>query len=685
MFTKLRLIPGLVLGMFLTSQTVWGQTGNYSAGENAGTRGTYNTFVGVGAGNNTTSSYNTFVGFSAGRYTTGGMNSFFGTWAGVRNTTGHSNAFFGYSAGYNNTTGTNNVFLGNVAGQQNTTGQRNTFIGSGAGHFNTGTSGNTLIGFQAGYRTTGIRNVYIGSQSGFSGTEAGQNVFVGTETGFRNTSGSSNTFVGDRAGYDNISGSNNSFIGHLAGRANSNGDFNSFLGSQAGSSNTTGRANTFLGAFAGNKNTTGGGNVFVGSDAGAENNTGNNNTIIGYIAGHSSTTGNDNAFLGHQSGRRNTTGSSNTYLGKDAGVNATTGSSNVLLGRGAGNRTTTGGNNVFVGRDAGNGNTSGQGNTFLGFNASMPGSQGNLSNAAAIGFRAQVTASNALVLGSINGVNGATANTNVGIGVTAPTYRLHVNGDAAKPGSSAWTVASDRRLKTGISEFADGIELLNKIRPVKYHYNGKAGMPTEQEYIGVIAQEVEEIAPYMIHRFTYADSTGATEEYLDFDATALPFIIINAIKDQQREIAAQKQLLEAKDAQLQTIMQELKSLKDALESLTHDRPAGKGNTGESAPAAGNTPANEIPTLSREKAVLEQNAPNPFSQATVIRYQIPYEFRQASITVHSLNGTTVQGYDLKGNAQGEVSLSAGSLKPGTYVYQLWVDGQAVASRKMVLVR
>jgi len=37
-----------------------------------------------------------------------------------------------------------------------------------------------------------------------------------------------------------------------------------------------------------------------------------------------------------------------------------------------------------------------------------------------------VDASNSLVLGSINGVNFATADTNVGIGVTAPAYRLHV-------------------------------------------------------------------------------------------------------------------------------------------------------------------------------------------------------------------------------------------------------------------
>ena len=50
----------------------------------------------------------------------------------------------------------------------------------------------------------------------------------------------------------------------------------------------------------------------------------------------------------------------------------------------------------------------------------------NLTNATAIGANAIVSTSNSLVLGSINGVNGATADTNVGIGTTAPQTRLQV-------------------------------------------------------------------------------------------------------------------------------------------------------------------------------------------------------------------------------------------------------------------
>jgi hypothetical protein len=77
-----------------------------------------------------------------------------------------------------------------------------------------------------------------------------------------------------------------------------------------------------------------------------------------------------------------------------------------------------------------NANQTGASDTFLGAN-SGPGVDGTttpINNATAIGANAVVGESNALVLGSINGVNGATSSVNVGIGTATPQTTLDVNG-----------------------------------------------------------------------------------------------------------------------------------------------------------------------------------------------------------------------------------------------------------------
>jgi hypothetical protein len=128
-------------------------------------------------------------------------------------------------------------------------------------------------------------------------------------------------------------------------------------------------------------------NTFVGWLAGNAS-AGLGNSIFGCGAG-SNSTGADNSFFGRATGILHTTGSYNTYLGAEAGLSSTEESFNTLIG----NRS----------------------DSFAG-----------ITNATAIGSRAKVTQSNSLVLGSINGVNGATADTNVGMGTTSPNYRLHI-------------------------------------------------------------------------------------------------------------------------------------------------------------------------------------------------------------------------------------------------------------------
>jgi trimeric autotransporter adhesin len=183
---------------------------------------------------------------------------------------------------------------------------------------------------------------------------------------------------------------------------------------------------TDLTSFGLNAGTAGSVVSFFGDHAGADN-TGSYNSFFGNYAGADNTAGYSNSFFGSYAGILNTTGYNNSFFGSYAGVQNTTGFDNSLFGNYAGTDNT-GSYNSFFGSFAGQSNTVENGNSFIG--AYSDGTAG-ITNATAIGYLAQVTRSNSLVLGGVNGFNGATAETNVGIGVTNPDRQLTVEGTQA--------------------------------------------------------------------------------------------------------------------------------------------------------------------------------------------------------------------------------------------------------------
>lgn len=149
----------------------------------------------------------------------------------------------------------------------------------------------------------------------------------------------------------------------------------------------------------------------------------------------------------------------------------------------------------------------------------------------------------------------------VGIGLIFPDFQLELSqNSAAKPTSSAWTVPSDARLKENVFSFNEGLSILNRINPVQFTYNGVAGLPREHA-IGTIAQELKEIAPYMVKEWTKKDENGANQTYLAVDYGPLQFILINAIKEQQSQIENLKKEVDEYKALVNDLINELKRSK----------------------------------------------------------------------------------------------------------------------------
>ncbi len=118
----------------------------------------------------------------------------------------------------------------------------------------------------------------------------------------------------------------------------------------------------------------------------------------------------------------------------------------------------------------------------------------------------------------------------VGIGTTAPTDTLSVNGTASKPGGGSWAVFSDKRLKTIKGQFNSGLSAVMQLQPLRYEYkrNNALDINSEGEHVGFEAQAVREIIPEAV--------TRNEKGYLLVNNDPIIWTMLNAIKEQQKEI-----------------------------------------------------------------------------------------------------------------------------------------------------
>lgn len=217
----------------------------------ANTTGTNNAAFGDGTlVANTTGSGNYAGGaFSLFTNTTGDYNTAVGYQSLNQNTSGTNNAAFGLNALLTNSTGGQNTSIGASTLQANTTGSNNTALGFAALYSNTTGTYNVALGNNAlNLNTTGGSNIAIGINSQLNTTIGGANVSIGQSTMYANTSGNNNTVVGYGSAQVSTTGSQNTMLGNGTGNNLTTGDTNLFLGYNTGQGITTGRANTILGS-----------------------------------------------------------------------------------------------------------------------------------------------------------------------------------------------------------------------------------------------------------------------------------------------------------------------------------------------------------------------------------------------------------------------------------------------------
>ena len=135
-------------------------------------------------------------------------------------------------------------------------------------------------------------------------------------------------------------------------------------------------------------------------------------------------------------------------------------------------------------------------------------------------------------------------NGNVGIGTTAPDQRLSVNGSASKVGGGSWAVFSDERLKNVNGRFTRGLSDLMRLNPIRFEYkpDNALGLRGEGEYVGFSEQEVERVLPEAV--------TRSANGYLQINNDPIIWTTLNAVKEQQAQIEAQRKIIEKLEQRL---------------------------------------------------------------------------------------------------------------------------------------
>lgn len=228
--------------------------------------------------------------------------------------------------------------------------------------------------------------------------------------------------------------------------------------------------------------------------------------------------------------------------------------------------------------------------------------------------------------------------------VTPVSYVLNLGGNGSSNVESVATTttattsdfveSADNDVTTDIEEIDPVVQTAIEAERVRPKY-------------GFVAQDIAEVFPNVVYTLPTGEKAIAYQEIIP--------ILVSAIQEQQ--------------GQIDSLVSEVESLRQTPVIPRQQAPA----TLEEAIAKGD-------------AVLCQNIPNPFDQATTITYRLPERVATAMLLVCDMTGKLLQSYPLTLLAgDGSITLQAGSYAPGMYLYTLMIDGVSIDTKQMIIYK
>lgn len=415
------------------------------------------------------------------------------------------------------------------------------------------TTANIAISLPRPSRKTAGRIIIVSNTGTVPVTVASSAIAVNTALSFIWTGGQW-AALGDGVATGNFSVPNKYIspgtLGMMQGAAvNTTAQDNIAIGYNALNTNIAGTRNVALGAASMERIIEPYSNVGIGSFTLALGTTGNRNVAVGYKALYNSradslvaiganslaenTTGRGNTAVGSRALNTNTIGNGNTAAGTGAlGQASAIASFNTVMGYLSGDQLASSYNTAFGSstlRSLGSGSNY---NTAIGFSAgyrdpeNSRNTTSSVKNSTGVGPYCQMIYDNTIIIGAEPSSHAV----NVGVGVAAPGYKLHVNGIIAATG--VILITSDGRLKKNVHSVRHALQKVLALRGISFQWNQEATAKVHLQTdsltnYGFIAQEVEKVLPLAV--VTGTDSFAM--KMVDYDAI-VP-VVAAAIREQQ--------------------------------------------------------------------------------------------------------------------------------------------------------
>lgn len=151
---------------------------------------------------------------------------------------------------------------------------------------------------------------------------------------------------------------------------------------------------------------------------------------------------------------------------------------------------------------------------------------------------------------------------NVGVGTTAPSQKLEVNGQlrvntlasasatslciSALTNGVLASCSSSRRYKDDIKSSVIGISAIMAMRPVTFEWKGR-----REKDVGLIAEDLEKISPLLV---TYKDGQVEGVKYAQLSA-----VVIRAVQEQQEQLSALREANQENAAEIKRLHAQLRN------------------------------------------------------------------------------------------------------------------------------